>query len=285
MKRHICITLLLLPQAFVFLTINSLAQQNPPKRPQTPKPPYLYKQREVAYADPANGTQLVGTLTIPEGVGPHPAVILIPGAGGADRDETNAGHKPFLVIADYLTRRGIAVVRVDSRTADTYFNSTIEDFAADVLAGITFLKKQPEVDGQRIGLIGHSLGGMIAPMVAAKSNDVVFAVLLAGSVLPPRDISQMQRGQMLRAKGLSEDKVRRLLNSSLVLYDRLAAGEDNTSLREELREFIKLQIPAEITLTPEQLDEALKQEMNIARSRFSTFLHTYDPHVVMRQVN
>jgi len=82
MKRHICITLLLLPQAFVFLTINSLAQQNPPKRPQTPKPPYLYKQREVAYADPANGTQLVGTLTIPEGVGPHPAVILIPGAGG-----------------------------------------------------------------------------------------------------------------------------------------------------------------------------------------------------------
>ena len=280
MKR----TPFLLLQAFVLLTIQSLAQQNPPKRPQTPKPPYSYKQREVAYANPADGTQLVGTLTIPEGVGPHPAVILIPGAGVADRDVTQAGHKPFLVIADYLTRRGIVVLRVDSRTADKYFNATAEDFAADVLAGITFLKKQPEIDGHRIGLIGHSLGGIIAPMVAAKSNDVVFAVMLAGSALPIRDISQMQRGQRLRAKGLSEDEVRRWLNSSLVLYDRLAAGEDNASLREELRELIKLQLPAEMALTPEQFDGILKQEMARVRLRFYKFLDTYDPHVVLRQV-
>jgi len=283
-KRHICITLFLLLEALVLLTIQSLAQQNPPQRPQTPKPPYPYKQREVAYANPADGTQLVGTLTIPEGVGPHPAVILIPGAGVADRDVTQAGHKPFLVIADYLTRRGIVVLRVDSRKADKYFNSTAEDFATDVLAGISFLKKQPEIDGHRIGLIGHSLGGMVAPMVAAKSTDVVFAVLLAGSVLPIRDISQMQRGQMLRARGLSEDEVRRRLNFSLVLYDRLAAGEDNAPLREDLREFIKLQLPAKMALTPEQLDGILKQELTRVGSSFYKFLHTYDPHVALRQV-
>src|SRR5262245_18974090 len=114
MKRYIYTTLLLLIQTFAPLTIDSLAQQ-PPNRPQTPKPPYPYKQREVTYNTSADGTQLTGTLTIPEGAKPHPAVIIIPGSGETDRDGTAYGHKPYFVIADFLTRRGIAVLRVDSR--------------------------------------------------------------------------------------------------------------------------------------------------------------------------
>jgi hypothetical protein len=132
----------------------------------------------------------------------------------------------------------------------------------------------------RIGLIGHSLGGMIAPMVAAKSNSIAFVVSLAGLALPVRQIAQMQRGQRLRAKGLSEDEVRRRVNSSLVLYDRLTASEDNTSLRGGATRVYQLQIPPEMALTPEQLEGILTQEINTLSSRNYKFLHTYDPSVV-----
>jgi pimeloyl-ACP methyl ester carboxylesterase len=285
MKQSLRIALFLIAQALISLGVQSLAQQSPPRRPQTPQPPFPYDQREVTYTNSADGTRLVGTLTIPQGAGPHPAAVLVSsGSGGVDRDATAAGHKPFLVIADYLTRRGVAVLRVDSRKADEYLKFTVEDFAGDVLAGVNFLKKQPEIAASKIGLVGHSLGGMIAGLAAAKSDDMAFAVLLAAPTVPIRDFSLTQRGQRLRAGGMPEEEVRKRLSASLTLYDRLAAGEENASLQEELREFIKLQLPPEMSLTPEQLNAILKQEMATVRSRYYKFLNTYDPRVALRKV-
>jgi uncharacterized protein len=285
MKQFLRIGFFLIAPALIPFGAQSMEQQSHPRRPQTPQSPFPYKQREVTYTNSADGIRLVGTLTIPEGAGPHPAAILVSsGSGGVDRDATAAGHKPFLVIADYLTRRGVAVLRVDSRKADEYLNFTVEDFAGDVLAGVNFLKKQPEIVAGRIGLVGHSMGGMIAALAAAKSENMAFAVMLAAPAVPIRDFSQTQRGQRLRAGGMPEEEVRRRLTASLTLYDRLAAGEENASLKEELREFIKLQLPSEMAFTSEQVDGIVKQEMTTLRSRYYKFLHTYDPRVALRKM-
>ncbi len=137
------------------------------RRPQTPKPPFPYRAESVSYENKAGGVKLAGTLTIPTGEGPFPAVILLTGSGAQDRDESLLGHKPFLVLADHLSRRGIAVLRVDDRgvggSTGSIVNSTSEDFAGDALAGVSFLKGRKEIDPGKIGLCGHSEGGIIAP--------------------------------------------------------------------------------------------------------------------------
>ncbi|MCH8166130.1 MAG: alpha/beta hydrolase, partial [Planctomycetes bacterium] len=133
------------------------------KRPQHPKPPYPYVVREVSIEHPA-GHRLAGTLTVPAGQGPHPAAVLISGSGPQDRDETLLGHKPFLVIADYLTRHGIAVLRYDDRgtgkSTGEFSTATTQDFATDALAAVNYITTQDGVDPERIGLIGHSEGAM-----------------------------------------------------------------------------------------------------------------------------
>jgi hypothetical protein len=166
------------------LTLRKTDKLSVAPRPQTPKPPFPYRAEEVSYENRAGGVTLAGTLTLPSGQGPFPAAILITGSGPQDRDETILGHKPFLVIADALTRRHIAVLRVDDRgvggSSGSGASSTSEDFTGDVLAGVAFLKGRKEIDAAKIGLIGHSEGGLIAPLAAARSKDVAFIVLMAG---------------------------------------------------------------------------------------------------------
>jgi dienelactone hydrolase len=166
------------------------------RRPQTPRPPFPYKAVDVTYPNPAAGVTLAGTLTEPMGPGPFPAVILISSSGPQDRDETIFRHKPFLVLADALTRRGVAVLRVDDRgvggSSGNPLQSTSQDFAGDVLAGIAFLKSRSEIDTHKIGLIGHSEGALIAPLVAGRSSDVAFIVLLAGTGFPGDEILYRQ---------------------------------------------------------------------------------------------
>jgi len=164
---------------------HNAAAPAPPRRPQTPVKPYPYREEEVAYDNPVGHSHLAGTLTLPRGSGPFPVALMITGSGLQDRDETVFGHHPFLIWADYLTRRGIAVLRVDDRTiggsTGDVKNATSADFATDVEAGVAYLKSRPDIDKRRIGLIGHSEGGVIAPMVAAKDSSIAFIVLLAGS--------------------------------------------------------------------------------------------------------
>lgn len=181
-----------------------------PQRPQEPHPPLPYRAVEATVENPAAKVRLAGTLTLPASATPAPAVLLITGSGAEDRDETVFGHKPFLVLADALTRRGVAVLRLDDRgvggsSGDTA-SSTSEDFAGDALAAVAWLKARPEVDGKRIGLVGHSEGALIAAMAANRSRDVAFAVLLAGPGLPGEEIVVEQGEAIARAAGVKDEQ-------------------------------------------------------------------------------
>ena len=138
-------------------------------------------------------------------------MLLITGSGPQDRNETLMGHRPFLVLADYLTRRGIAVLRVDDRgvggSTGNVMRSTDDDFADDVLAGVAFLKGRKDIDGKRIGLIGHSEGGLVAPMAAARSPDVAFIVLMAGVGVPMERILETQGAMILKGLGVSDNVI------------------------------------------------------------------------------
>jgi hypothetical protein len=157
----------------------------PPRRPQEPEKPYPYHVEDVVYQNQDARVELAGTLTFPKSGAPFPAAILIPGSGPSDRDQTVWGHKKFLVLADYLTRRGIAVLRSDDRgvgeSTGDFDSATIADLASDTSAAVAYLKKRSEIVPDAIGLVGHSLGGDIAPLAAVQSPDVAFIVLMAGS--------------------------------------------------------------------------------------------------------
>ena len=178
-------------------------------RPQNPKSPVPYVSEEVSYENTKQATKLAGTLTMPPGDGPFPVAITISGSGAADRDESHFGHKPFLIIADYLARQGIAVLRYDDRgigeSTGEYSGATSADLATDVETGIEFLKKHPKIDVGKIGLIGHSEGGLIAPMIAAQRDDVHFIVLLAGTGVNGGVILKSQSTAMMEADGKSEE--------------------------------------------------------------------------------
>lgn len=175
-------------------------------RPQTPKPPFPYRAEEVAVPS-APGVTLAGTLTLPAGKGPYPAVVMITGSGAQDRDETILGHKPFAVIADRLSRNGIAVLRVDDRgfakSTGNFATATDDDFAADTAAQVAFLRKRADIDPARIGLIGHSEGGIVAPKVAAKDPKLAFIVLMAGPGVPLGEVLRAQRAALGPAMGAS----------------------------------------------------------------------------------
>lgn len=148
------------------------------KRPQRPQPPFPYAAEEVTFANTQDGVTLAGTLTLPDTPGPHPALALISGSGPQDRDESLMEHKPFLVLADYLSRQGIAVLRYDDRgfgeSTGDFGAATSKDFARDASAAVDFLKSDPRIDAAKVGLVGHSEGGLIAPMVAADRDDLAF---------------------------------------------------------------------------------------------------------------
>ncbi|MFH1700322.1 MAG: alpha/beta hydrolase [Candidatus Zixiibacteriota bacterium] len=181
-------------------------------RPQEPKPPYPYLEEEVSFENKEGGAHLEGTLTKPKTGGPFPTVILISGSGMQNRDEMVFGHRPFWVLADHLTRNGIAVLRVDDRgtgqSTGEVMTSTTEDFAGDVKAGVDYLKLRDDIDKSKIGLIGHSEGGIIAPMVASSTDDVAFIILLAGPGVPGNEILTRQAIDIMRLEGNSENEVK-----------------------------------------------------------------------------
>lgn len=183
-----------------------------PNRPQTPKPPFPYRTEEVT-VDSAPGVKLAGTLTLPQGKGPFPAVVMITGSGAQDRDETILGHKPFAVIADRLTRDGIAVLRMDDRgfakSTGDFASATDDDFAVDTAADVAYLRTRPDIDPAKIGLIGHSEGGLVAPKVAARDPKIAFIVLMAGPGVPLFDVLKLQRDKLAPAMGQTPDQIHR----------------------------------------------------------------------------
>jgi hypothetical protein len=209
------------------------------KRPQEPKSPYPYLEKEVIVKNDEAQVELSGTLTIPETGGPFPAVILITGSGPQNRNEELMGHKPFLILADYLTRRGIAVLRCDDRgfgkSTGKFSTATTLDFATDASAAIDFLKTQKEIDTTRIGLAGHSEGGLIAPMVASERKDVAFLILLAGPGLTGEQILLRQSAILNKKAGLTENEVAadNLLRTKI--YAAIKKNSDNEKVATKVK--------------------------------------------------
>lgn len=175
------------------------------RRPQEPKPPFPYRSEVVTVYNNLDSVSLAGTLTLPEGKGPFPAVVLVTGSGAQNRDEELMGHKPFAVIADYLTRRGIAVLRCDDRgvgqSTGDFPTSTTADFTQDALAAFDFLTKRPEIARKKIGILGHSEGGTIVFMAAAQNPKIAFVVSLAGAAARGDSLLLTQNRAILKAQG------------------------------------------------------------------------------------
>ncbi len=261
------------------------------RRPQTPKPPFPYKVEEVSYRNERAGITLAGALSIPEGRGPFPAVILISGSGAQDRDETIFEHKPFLVLADTLTRRGVAVLRVDDRgvggSSGSIATSTSEDFAGDVEAGIALLLSRSFVDGKKIGLIGHSEGGIIAPIVAARSPDVAFIVLMAGTGLPGDEILMLQGRLIGKAMGADDKELDKQKEMQKRLFEIMKTEPDQKKASIALREVFKKQLadlsPKERKSASEIEALAETQSKQLESTWFRFFL-TFDPRPTLAKV-
>ncbi|NLZ94286.1 MAG: alpha/beta hydrolase [Bacteroidales bacterium] len=216
-----------------------------PLRPQEPKAPYPYDVEETTFINTKEKIKLAATLTLPKQKKKSPAVILIAGSGPNDRDETIFAHKPFWILADYLTRQGIAVLRYDKRgvgeSEGEYFTATTKDFAEDVGAAISYLKTREEIDTTNIGLIGHSEGGIIAPMVAAGSNDVKFIVLMAGLGVTGTELVLAQHQREFDKQSPTDEEKENLNKALINLYSNILnwteyAGNDKerSQLKEDL---------------------------------------------------
>ena len=212
-------------------------------RPQEPKPPFPYASEDVTFMNEKAGIRLAGTLTIPSGKGPFPAVVMISGSGPQNRNEEIMGHKPFLVIADYFARHGIAVLRYDDRgvgqSQGLRSNATSKDLASDAMSAFDFLKTQKSIDQRKIGLAGHSEGGFIAPIVAISRPDVAFIISLAGPGVKGEKILFRQTKDLILASGGTEKQVKDALSSNARIYSVLKKETDNVKAEEKIREVYK----------------------------------------------
>ncbi|MCX6268074.1 MAG: alpha/beta hydrolase [Bacteroidetes bacterium] len=208
-------------------------------RPQEPKPPFPYRIEEVTIPNVAGGFELAGTLTLPEKTGRYPVAILLTGSGPQNRDEELFGHKPFLVLADYLTRQGFAVLRYDDRgvakSKGDFKTATTPDFADDAEAALVFLKKHPEIDSTKIGFIGHSEGGVIASIAASRRIDVAFILLMACPGLTGEQILLLQSALISASEGADEKSIKMNDKLSKDIYLVLKKNSDNIKAGDKIR--------------------------------------------------
>ncbi|MGH3962653.1 MAG: alpha/beta hydrolase family protein [Pseudonocardiaceae bacterium] len=236
-------------------------------RRQEPRPPLPYRSEDVAYR---NGeVDLAGTLTLPAGPGPFTALLLVTGSGGQDRDETVAGHKPFLVLADALTRAGYAVLRVDDRgvggSSGDLLSTDYDKLAGDIVVGVDYLRSRPDVE--RVGLLGHSEGGYLVPLAAQRCANVSFVVMMAGSAVPGDQVLELQERLLLGAAGLPPEQVEAQVATVRKLVE-LVAAQDYTGARIPARQVLVGQ-----GLAPDQIDAKLPY----LTSRYFRALAVHDP--------
>jgi uncharacterized protein len=248
------------------------------KHPQVPVKPYPYHEEDITYDNKVENVTMAATLTVPQGKGPFPAVVLITGSGPQDRDESLLGHQPFLILSDYLTRHGIAVLRADDRgvgkSTGVFADATTADFATDTEAGVAYLKTRSEVNPRKIGLIGHSEGGVIAPMIAARNKDVAFIVMMAGTGVPGDEVLVAQMEAISIANGQSPEKAAKDAGRQREILKLVETEKDQAKLEQE----IKAKMPAD---APEA--QAGLQVQQLTSKWFRYFL-TYDPAVALRKV-
>lgn len=259
----------------------------------SPEPPPPYRVEEVVVK--SGEVKLEGTLTLPATPGRHPAVALLTGSGAQNRDEELFGFKPFRLIADHLTRAGVVVLRCDDRgvggSSGSLQSVTSEDLAADALAAVGFLRARAEVDPARIGLLGHSEGGLLAVMAAARSKELGFIILVSGPAVKGETLMRAQGEAIYRAEGKSEAEVRRLLDLQARSFQVARSGEGAEELAAAIRQATLSELeklPAERQKAmgdPGQLaDRAAKAQLAALRSPWLKFFLDYDPAQALRQV-
>lgn len=254
-------------------------------RPQTPKEPFDYGVESVKFDNPdAEGVTLAGTLTLPEGKGPFPVAILISGSGPQDRDETVWGHKPFAVLADHLTRHGIAALRYDDRgfgeSTGDHGSATSADFATDANAAVRYLLTRPEINHGAIGLVGHSEGGMIGPLAAVDNEAVAFLVLLAGPGTSTAQLIRSQARLIGESQGVSAAEVTR---SNPVRDTILAVVASATSTEDAENRIRALLTPAALEALGVPTSQAERVVKEYGREWFRFFLQ-YDAAAVLSRL-
>ena len=261
-------------------------------RPQRPVGPFPYDSEEVTFENQADSVTLAGTLTLPRGTGRHPAVVLISGSGPQDRDQSLMEHKPFLVLADYLTRRGIAVLRYDDRgtakSTGRFGPATSEDLARDAGAAVAFLSRHPRINTKEIGLVGHSEGGLVAPMVAGARNDVAFLVLMAGPGVDGATILLSQAETTLRANGAGESDIQRVTTLNRAAFEAAMRNLPEPEFLAHVEPTIQDVTRDLPEATREATVTAMRQEMRNAVAPltrpWTRYFMAYDPRPALRRL-
>ena len=262
------------------------------RRPQVPKKPYPYDVENVTYKNKSAKITIAGTLTLPRSKGPHPIAILISGSGPQDRDETMMGHKPFLVLADHLTRKGIAVLRYDDRgvggTGGSWKITTMPDRASDVLAAIKYLHTRKDIDHGKLGLIGHSEGGIVGPLVASQRQDVAFVVMLAGPGISGEEILYMQSQRILTAAGAGAAEKKQQLALQKTLFRVVKRIQDPEKAKKALRDAVetwKKTLPKATRKEMEKNKTVLEASIKKVNTPWFRSFLVYDPEPVLRKVH
>jgi pimeloyl-ACP methyl ester carboxylesterase len=246
------------------------------RRPQIPVKPYPYREEDLTFPNAKAGISLAATVTLPRGPGPFPAAILLAGSGPLDRDEADSGHRPFLILADHLTRQGIAVLRFDKRgigkSTGDYEAATTADFASDAQAALAFLRRRKEIDPRRIGIIGHSEGGIIAPMIASRSTDVSWVVLLAGPATKGEETLLLQSDLITRAAGMTTDQIAKSLDFDRQSYNLVRQETNRAILENKLEELVKVS-----GLGPSMPPAFVQRQIHWTSSPWFHYFLDYDP--------
>ena len=259
-----------------------------PKRPQEPQPPFPYKVEEVSVKNTQDGITLAGTLTLPEKGNKFPAVVLVTGSGAQNRDEEIMGHKPFLVIADYLTRNGIAVLRCDDRgtaaSQGDYASATNEDFAKDTEAALNYLRSRKEINTRKIGIIGHSCGGTIAFDIAAKDSNISFIISLAGAAVRGDSLMLKQVELISKSQGMP-DPVWQTMKPSV--RHRYSLLQQTAKSSDEIRKEVYADVTR--TMSAEQLKnlntvQQLSAQINSMTSPWYLHFMRYDPTASLKKI-
>ena len=257
------------------------------RRPQEPVPPLPYDEEPVRFHNETAGVMLAGTLTVPRTPGPHAAVILISGSGPQNRDEEVFGHRPFLVLADHLTRNGIAVLRYDDRgigeSTGNFNAATSEDFATDAASAVRYLTSRDDIDARKIGLVGHSEGALIAPIAALESDGVAFMVLLAGIGVPGREISLAQAKSLRTFPVEDEAAYERFTRRTYEIATSSAAVE---AKRVQLTEHYESISPVIARMLPQGIEVKtfIAQQVAMLTSPWQQFFLSYDPATHLSKV-
>jgi len=262
------------------------------KRPQEPTKLFSYHSEDVRFQNRTANITLAGTLTLPTTSGNYPVVILISGQGPQNRDEEVYGHKPFLVISDYLTKKGIAVLRFDDRgtgqSSGDFISATSLDFATDVESAVAYLKSRTEINKNKIGLIGHSEGGLIAPIVAAKSQDVAFIVLLAGMGLPGDKLMLLHEELIERSMGIPEAEIQKSKTFITAMSKLLPKSNDPQIFKEGLTQYTAENFEEMPTfMKPPEMtkEEYISAQIDMFSSPWWQFIIRYDPATSLEKVN